>query len=78
MGIHRSHLRRQRCADAAETAVRNGLRKDAERARRDVRMLGTLRNGVLPYAPPVMSWLCRHLDKKSSQITPEDVKSLLS
>lgn len=77
MGIHRSHLRRQRREDAAETAVVNGLRKDAERGRRDARMLGTLRGGSLPYAPSVMSWLSRKLDKRSSRITPEDVKSLL-
>ena len=77
MGIHRSHLRRRRRADAAETKARNGVVKTAERSRRDARMTEALKSGTLPYTPPVMSWLSRTLDKKASRITPDDVKSVL-
>jgi len=77
MGVHRSHVQRQRRQDAAETAVRNRAIKSAERKRRDARMIDRLRKGTLPYAPAVMSWLSDRLDKKANRITTEDVKPLL-
>ena len=77
MGIHRSALRRRRRTDAAATKVCNNVDKTAERVRRDQRMIVKLQNGSLPYAPAVMSWLSRSLDKKSTRITPDDIKSLI-
>lgn len=78
MGIHRSALRRRRRTDAAATKVRNNVDKSAERARRDERMVAKIKDGSLPFAPAVMSWLSRSLDKKSSRITQDDVKRLIS
>ena len=64
--------------DALETKSRNRIPKTKERARRDARMLDKIKAGTLPYAPPVMSWLSRRLDKKASAITQEDLKTLLN
>ena len=58
----------------AESRRVNGMIKDKERARRDIRMLGLIQKGQYPYTPAVMSWLSMKLDKPSSQITPDDVK----
>lgn len=63
--------------DAPIVARRNRLRKEAERQRRDDRMLGLVRAGSLPYTPPVMSWLSEKLDKPASRIAEPDVKGLL-
>jgi hypothetical protein len=64
--------------DAAETKACNRVFKDRERARRDARMVATVKGGKLPFSSTVMSWLSRKLDKRSTRITPEDVKSLLT
>jgi len=78
MGVHRSELRRRRRTDAAETKLRNRPVKTKERARRDARMVEKLRTGSLPYAPTVMSWLSRKLDRGASKITHQDVQTLIS
>ncbi len=76
MGMHRSAIRRQRRSDAAATKVCNRVRKKAERTRRDARMIAKIKTGTFPYTPPVMSWLSRQLDMKSTRITPDDVARL--
>ncbi len=78
MGLHRSELMRRRRQDAARTKVRNCIVKVKERARRDARMLETVKDGTLPYAPTVMSWLSRKLDKSASRIRPEDIEALVA
>ena len=78
MGMHRSALKRRRRTDAVMTKARNAGVKDNERARRDTRMLQTIKKGTLPYTPPVMSWLSRKLDKKASRITSEDIKIMMA
>jgi len=78
MGIHRSHLRRRVREDHAVTKVVNRVYKDKERARRDARMRAMVEAGKLPYAPAVMSWLSRKLDKPSRKITEADVKTVLN
>ena len=50
----------------------NSPRKVAERVRRDARMLETIKNGKLPYTPPVLSWLSSKLDKPARQITQQE------
>jgi hypothetical protein len=77
MGARRIR-REQRREDMAESRHRNGIRKAAERERRDARMLETVRKGKLPYTPPVMSWLSSKLDKRSSLITQNEVDNLVS
>ena len=78
MGIHRSHLRRRIRQDHAETKIKNKVWKDKERARRDTRMVETLKSEEPPYSPAVLSWLSRKLDKGAGKITSEDVKILLA
>ncbi len=78
MGMHRSELKRRRRTDAAATKTRNCVGKTKERARRDARMLQTIKAGSPPYAPAVMSWLSRKLDKQAGKIRSEDVASLLA
>lgn len=76
MSVGRTHRRRRDRQDANETKARNVVTKDAERIRRDARMMSAVRAGKLPYSPTVMSWLSRKLDKPSRKITPEDLKAL--
>ena len=76
MGLHRTHRKHLDQLDAVNTKARNRIFKDRERARRDARMVKTIRVGKLPYAPAVMSWLSRQLDKPSTKITPADVRTL--
>lgn len=78
MGMHRSDIKRQRREDAQATRLRNRVVKDSERARRDARMVETLRAGQPPYAPVVMSWLSRKLGKRAGRITPEDIQPLIN
>ena len=69
--------RDQRQVDQAESRLRNGILKVKERARRDARLLQTVKKGKLPYLPHVMSWLSIQLDKKSGQITQADIDKLV-
>jgi len=78
MGIHRSHLRRRVREDHAATRIVNRVYKDSERTRRDARMVAMVKAGKFPYAPMVMSWLSRKLDKPSSKITEADLKTVLN
>lgn len=78
MAMRRSVRKRLDLLDATATRAKSVIVKGKERARRDARMTEKLRAGNLPFAPFVMSWLSRQLDKKSSKITPEDVQTLLS
>ena len=78
MGLHRTHRKHLDQMDALHTKARNRIFKDRERARRDERMVDAVRAGKLPYAPTVMSWLSRKLDKPSTKITSADVKALLA
>jgi hypothetical protein len=77
MGARRIR-REQRRVDMAESRHRNGIRKTKERARREERMLGLVRQGKLPYTPPVMSWLSEQLHKPSRLITQDEVDRLLA
>jgi hypothetical protein len=77
-----AHSRRARLdkrqADAIETRQVNATKKSRERARRDARMMETIRAGALPFTPDVMSWLSAKLDKPARKITAEDVSGLLA
>jgi hypothetical protein len=77
MGARRIR-REQRREDMAESRHRNGIRKAAERERRDARMVETVRAGKLPFTPPVMSWLSSKIGKRSSLISQEEVNTLVS
>jgi hypothetical protein len=75
MGARRIR-REQRRVDMARSRQRNNPRKSKERARRDARMLDTIKKDKLPYTPPVMSWLSVQLDKPSRLITQAEVDQL--
>jgi hypothetical protein len=77
MGARRIR-REQRRVDMAESRLRNGIVKVKERARRDARMLETIKKGKLPFTPPVLSWLSVQLNKPGRLITQEDVQKLLT
>jgi hypothetical protein len=77
MGARRIR-REQRQVDMAESRIVNGHKKNAERARRDVRMIELVKKNKLPYTPSVMSWISVQLDKPSTRITQEDVSRLVS
>jgi hypothetical protein len=77
MGARRIR-REQRRADMAESRHRNGIRKSKERQRREQRMAGLVRQGKLPYTPPIMSWLSEQLDNPSRLITQDEVDRLLA
>ena len=78
MSLHRTHRKKLDREEARATKVRNRTFKDRERDRRDQRMLSLVRAGQPPYSPAIMSWLSRQLDKPSSKIMPQDIKSILS
>ena len=76
MGARRIR-REQRQADMARSRQVNGVRKVAERERRHARMVGLIKQGKLPYTPPIMSWLSEQLDKPSRLITQAEVDRLV-
>ena len=76
MGARRIR-REQRQVDMARSRRVNGMVKTKERARRDVRMLGLLKQGQLPYTPAVLSWLSTRLDKPAGRITQADVDQVV-
>lgn len=76
MGARRIR-REQRQVDMFDSRLRNGVRKEKEKARRDARMKETVQKGKLPYTPPVLSWLSAKLGKPGRLITVEDVQKLL-
>ena len=75
MGARRIR-REQRRVDQGHSRRTNGMRKTAERERRNVRMLELVKKGKLPYTPAVMSWLSSQLDKPSRLITQAEVDKL--
>jgi len=77
MGARRIR-REQRRADMADSRQVNSIRKVAERERRGLRVIGLIKQGKLPYTPPVMSWLSEQLDKPSRLITQAEVDKLIS
>ncbi len=77
MGQRRDRLD-GRLAKAKATREYNSLQKLKERERRQGQILTILKDGKLPYAPGVMSWLSEKLDKKASRITDADVQGLLA
>jgi hypothetical protein len=77
MRVGRKQRKLLRSLDAAGTKACNRIRKTKERNRRDARILAELKSGSAPYTGVVMSWLSRKLDKQSSKITQDEIKSLL-
>ena len=69
--------RMQRQVDMKLSRKKNGALKVKERVRRTTRMKTILKQGKLPYTPPVMSWLSAQLDKPSTRITQADIDGLL-
>ena len=76
MGARRIR-REQRRADMRDSRQVNSIRKVAERERRGLRMINLIKQGKLPYTPPVMSWLSEQLDKPSRLISQAEVDKLI-
>ena len=75
--VGRKEKRTRRQTDAIATKLENRPVKEAERARRDLRMVAKLKSGKPPFAPAVMSWLSRKLDKRASLVTAKDIRGLV-
>jgi hypothetical protein len=76
MGKRRDRFDR-RAVDQKIARSVNGPLKAKERARRDARMLATLKQGKLPYTRAVRNWLAVKLGKAEARITQADVDKLL-
>ncbi len=60
------------------TRDRNGIRKRAESARRDARMVNVIKaNPEGPFTPPVASWIASKLGKPASKASKEEIQSLI-
>lgn len=77
MGARRIR-REQRQFDQAESRIVNGHKKQAERVRRDARMVELIKKSQLPYTPRILSWLSVQLDKPATRITQEEVNKLIA
>jgi hypothetical protein len=67
-----------RGVDHAKAKRVNGKNKTKECARRDERMVATIKAGSLPYTADVMSWISRQTGIKSSRVTEADLKALVA
>ena len=76
--MRRMYRKRIDQENARVTKAENWIVKGKERVRRDARMAAKLSAGSLPYAPVVMSWLSRKLNKRSGLITQQEVQTLLT
>ena len=76
MAFRRGQRLHRRYVHAKARRRVNAIRKQKERTRRDGRMMDVIRDGSVPYAPEVLSWLSRKLNKPSSKITADDVVTL--
>jgi hypothetical protein len=76
MGVRRKRKDRI-LAGQQQSRIENGHLKRAERERRDERLHTLVKNGKLPFTPPVLSWLSAKLDKPGRLITQGDVDRFL-
>jgi hypothetical protein len=76
MGIRRKRKDRI-LAGQQQSRIENGHLKRAERERREERLKTLVKNGKLPFTPPVLSWLSAKLDKPGRLITQADVDKFL-
>ncbi len=65
-------------ADQRQSRKDNGMRKEKERNRRSIRLLGMIKGTKPPYTPTVLSWLSDAIGKPSKQITQADIDKLVS
>ena len=56
----------------------NGHLKRKARQARDKRMVELLQKGTFPYTPGIMSWVSTKLGKPTTQITADEVKTLVA
>jgi hypothetical protein len=76
MGVRRKRKDRI-LAGQQQSRIENGHLKRAERERRDERLRTLVKDGKLPFTPPVMSWLSAKLNKPGRLITQADVDKFL-
>ncbi|WP_439632251.1 hypothetical protein [Gemmata sp.] len=61
----------------AISRTKNGHLKRKERANRDERMAGLIKAGKFPYTPAIQSWASVQLGLPFTQLTEEQVKTLV-
>lgn len=63
----------------AECKIANRPRKAKEATRRDAKIVAAIKAAKgADYAPGVKSWICATLEKQWRQVTPDDIKTLVS
>ncbi len=73
-----TRIRYDRIRDnGAISRTRNGHLKRKERNSRDERMNNLIKSGKFPYTPSIQSWISTKLSIPFSQVTEEQVKTLL-
>jgi len=73
-----TRIRYDRIRDnGAISRTKNGKLKRKERANRDERMASLIKSGKFPFTPGVQSWISTNLGKPFSQVTEDEVKTLL-
>lgn len=61
----------------AISRTKNGHLKRKERANREERMVGLIKAGKFPYTPAIQSWVSAQLGIPFTQLSDEQVKSLV-
>ena len=73
-----TRIRYDRIRDnSAISRTRNGHLKRKERASRDERMKKLIQAGKFPYTPAIQSWISTQLAIPFTQVTEEQVQSLV-
>jgi hypothetical protein len=73
-----TRIRYDRIRDnGAISRTRNGHLKRKERANRDERAKTLIKSGKFPYTPSIQSWISTQLGIPFTQVTEEQVQSLL-
>ncbi len=73
--------RRDRLDNRLENQIasrrKNSQKKSQENARRDEQIKELLKKGSYPYTPGILSWASQKLNKKASEITEQELQSLI-
>jgi hypothetical protein len=73
-----TRIRYDRIRDnSAISRTRNGHLKRKERINRDARMKTLIQAGKFPFTPAIQSWISTQLSIPFSQVTEDQVKTLL-
>jgi hypothetical protein len=77
IGLRRKVRLDSRRANQKLTRNRNGVIKQAERARRDARIIAKIKATQGEFAPEVKSWISAQLGKHWRQVQDDDIKQIV-